>query len=134
MDQDLEAIRAARLQELQGRAQGQALALAPNLVGGNSSAQGAPDLLAVMARILEPSARERLSRVRIVRPERADQVEQYIVRLHQMGGITHKLTEKDIVQILDGISRDQQSTGPKITYNRKHSTLDLDLDLDDDFE
>lgn len=138
MDQDLEAIRAARLAELQGRALGGGQGRAQGQGQGQTlgQPQGPPDLLAVMARILEPSARERLSRVRIVRPERADQVEQYIVRLHQMGGITHKLTEKDIVQILDGISRDQQSNGPKITYNRKHSAmdLDLDLDLDDGFE
>lgn len=115
MDDELQAIRAARLAQLQNGAAQQ------------NTQQRPADLAPVLARLLEPSARERLSRVRIVRPERADQVEQYIMRLHQMGGLTQKLSEKDVVQILDGISRDK--TGPKIVYNRK---LNADLDLDDE--
>lgn len=119
MDDELQAIRAARLAELQKSGAAPLNASSP-----------AADLAPVLARLLEPDARERLSRVRIVRPERAAQVEQYIVRLHQMGGLTLKLSEKDVVLILDGISRDQNQSGPKIVYNRKQTSVDLDLDDD----
>lgn len=122
-DAELNAIRAARLAELQKNA-GTA---GPS--GGNTPAPSRADdaKLTILSRLLEPSARERLSRVRIVRPDRAEQVEQYIIKLYQMGSISQKLGEKDVVQILDGLSRDQKA-GTKIIYNRKNVEDD-----DDDF-
>lgn len=119
-DTELNAIRAARLAELQKNAGG-----APSGPSVPKSS-GADDIkTAVLSRILETSARERLSRVRIVRPERAEQVEQYITKLYQMGQITHKLGERDIVQILDGLARDQQKGG-KIVFERKAVSDDED--------
>lgn len=125
----MNAIRQARLRELQLNAEGLALAL--SLAGGS----GAGDANAVLAQLLEPSARERLLRVRMVRPERAQQVEQYIVRLAQMGQLQRKLTEKDVVDILDGVARDsQQKLGGQIVYSRKPATNDDDDDDDDFFD
>ncbi|MCP8717229.1 MAG: DNA-binding protein [Asgard group archaeon] len=130
-DAELNAIRQARLAELQKNASG----------GGSSSGNGGsnPQQLAndsmaasVLGRVLETEARERLSRVRIVRPDRAQAVENYILKLYSMGQIRQKLTEKDVVQILDGISRDtQQKQQTKITFDRKN-VLDDDDDLGDD--
>lgn len=122
---ELNAIRQARLRELQLNAEGLTLALSQN------AGAGAGDASAVLAQLLEPSARERLSRVRMVRPERAQQVEQYIVRLAQMGQLQRKLTEKDVVDIFDGVARDsQQKLGGQIVYSRKPANDDDD---DDDF-
>jgi len=121
-DAELNAIRAARLAELQK----------------NTGAASAPSKqdeakLSVLSQLLEPQARERLSRVRIVRPQRADQVEQYVMKLYSMGQISQKLTEKDIVQILDGISRDSQSSNPanEIVYDRRQIVDDDDDDFFD---
>ncbi|ABN67521.1 predicted protein [Scheffersomyces stipitis CBS 6054] len=116
-DSELNAIRAARLAELQKQ------------TGGSSdSGQSSPQdeaRASALSRVLEPSARERLSRVRMVRPERAQQVEQYILRLFQTGSINRKLSEKDIVEILDGISRDSnKQASTKIIYDRKQNTID----------
>lgn len=44
----------------------------------------------------------------LVRPDRAKAVEQYIIRLAQSGQVRRKLGEDDIVEILNGIARDQQ--------------------------
>lgn len=131
-DAELNAIRQARLAELQKNASG----------GGGSSGNGGsnPQQLAndsmaasVLGRVLETEARERLSRVRIVRPDRAQAVENYILKLYSMGQIRQKLTEKDVVQILDGISRDtQQKQQTKITFDRKNVLDDDDDDLGDD--
>lgn len=109
---ELNAIRAARLAELQ-----------------KSSAPSGQEeqKISVLSQVLEPSARERLARVRIVRPERADQVEQYLVRMISMGSITRKLGENDIVELLDSLSRDEKKQS-KIVFNRRH-----DDDDDDDF-
>lgn len=111
---ELNAIRQARLAELQ------------NSATRTPSAQD-DQKITVLSQVLETSARERLARVRIVRPERAEQVEQYLVKMVQMGNIRKKVTEDDIVSILDSLARDQ-GTQSKIVFNRKN-----DDDSDDDF-
>lgn len=121
---ELNAIRSARLSELQKNS-GQA----PDDREGDKK----DDMkLSMLSQILETSARERLSRVRIVRPDRADAVEQYIIKLAAMGNITRKLSENDIVEILDGLSRDEKKqTQSKIVFDRR--TTNIDSDEDDDF-
>lgn len=123
-DAELNAIRSARLSELQKNS-GQA----PADQGGDKK----DDMkLSMLSQILETSARERLSRVRIVRPDRADAVEQYIIKLAATGSITRKLSENDIVEILEGISRDEKKqTQSKIVFDRR--TTNIDSDDDDDF-
>ena len=123
-DAELNAIRSARLSELQKNS-GQA--------PGDQGNDKKDDMkLSMLSQILETSARERLSRVRIVRPDRADAVEQYIIKLAAMGNITRKLSEKDIVEILDGISRDEKKqTQSKIVFDRR--TTSIDSEDDDDF-
>lgn len=104
-DAELNAIRQARLAELQK---------------SNSQPATPQDeqKISVLSQVLEPSARERLSRVRIVRPDRADQVEQYLVKMVQMGSINRKLGEQDIVDILDSLSRDEKKLS-KIVFDRR---------------
>lgn len=109
-DAELNAIRQARLQELQNQS-------------GSPGPQN-EEKSAVMAHVLENSARERLARVRIVRPDRADAVEQYLAKMISMGAISRKLSEKDIVDILDSLSRDEKKPS-QIVFDRK--------DDDDDF-
>ncbi|CCH43083.1 hypothetical protein BN7_2630 [Wickerhamomyces ciferrii] len=96
-DSELNAIRAARLQELQKNA-GQ---------GSGGQEKASQHLSAALDQVLEPEARARLSRVNLVRPDRAKAVEQYIIRLAQSGQIRRKLDEESIVEILNGIARDQ---------------------------
>ena len=130
-DAELNAIRQARLAELQRNAAGGGSSTNPS----SSSSGGAQDLaqenmtITILNRVLTNEARERLSRVKIVRPDRAQAVENYIIKLYSMGQIHQKLGEKDIVQILDGLSRDsQQKQQTKITFNRKNIAADDDED------
>ncbi|QRG37413.1 hypothetical protein FDK38_001787 [Candidozyma auris] len=116
---ELNAIRQARLAELQKNS-------------GQQSPPGQEEKISVLSQVLEPSARERLSRVRIVRPDRADAVEQYLVKMIQMGSIRRKLGEQDIVEILESLSRDEKKTSAsQIVFDRKRA--DLDDEDDDDF-
>lgn len=135
-DAELNAIRQARLAELQRNAAGGGSSTNPS----SSSSGGTQDLaqenmtITILNRVLTNEARERLSRVKIVRPDRAQAVENYIIKLYSMGQIHQKLGEKDIVQILDGLSRDsQQKQQTKITFNRKNIAGD-DEDDDDFFD
>lgn len=136
-DAELNAIRQARLAELQRNAAGGGSSTNPS----SSSSGGAQDLaqenmtITILNRVLTNEARERLSRVKIVRPDRAQAVENYIIKLYSMGQIHQKLGEKDIVQILDGLSRDsQQKQQTKITFNRKNIAADDDEDDNDFFD
>ncbi|CCG23153.1 Ymr074c protein [Candida orthopsilosis Co 90-125] len=132
-DAELNAIRQARLAELQKSSSGGSPS--PSTSQNQQQQQAAANDMTsvILGKILETEARERLSRVRIVRPDRAQAVENYIVKLYSVGQIRQKLSEKDIVEILDGLSRDtQQKQQSKIVYNRK-STLDDD-DEDDFFD
>lgn len=123
-EKDLNAIRSTRLSEIQGASGGQ---------NKNNNNEDKEELRHTMlSQILDTSAAERLSRVRIVKSERADAVEQYIIKLATMGGISRKLSENDIVEILDGLSRgeNRQSKG-KIVFNRK-SNIESDNEDDDE--
>lgn len=129
-DAELNAIRQARLAELQKSSSGGGSG--PSTATNQNQQAAANDMSsAILGKVLETEARERLSRVRIVRPDRAQAVENYILKLYSIGQIRQKLGEKDIVEILDGLSRDsQQKLQSKIVYNRKQT---LDDDDDDDF-
>ncbi|KAJ8146299.1 hypothetical protein OY671_000650 [Metschnikowia pulcherrima] len=110
---ELNAIRAARMKELQN---------------GQGSASPDPQQeqkFSMLSQVLEPSARERLSRVRMVRPERAEQVEQYLIKMISVGSITRKIGEKDIVEILESVSRGDQKQS-KIVFERRNEDEDED--------
>ncbi|KAI5948654.1 hypothetical protein KGF57_005399 [Candida theae] len=132
-DAELNAIRQARLAELQKSSGGGGSS--PSSSQNQQQQAAANDMTsAILGKVLETEARERLSRVRIVRPDRAQAVENYIFKLYSIGQIRQKLSEKDIVEILDGLSRDtQQKQQSKIVYNRKQTLDDDDDDDDDDF-
>lgn len=75
----------------------------------------------VLSQILETEAKDRLSRVRMVKPERAEAVEQYIIKLAQSGQLRRKIGEPEVVEILDGIARDENShKQTRIIFNRKN--------------
>lgn len=109
-DNELQAIREARLKELQ-----------------NQQQTPQNDMkITMLNQALDISARERLSRVRIVRPDRAEAVENYIIKLISMGSISKKLSENDIVEILNSLSRDEKKNETKIVFNRRELSDDED--------
>lgn len=143
-DSELQAIRAARLQEMQRNSQ----AGGHSSNGGGSGAgngNGSDEaqassannaMQALMSRILEPEAKERLNRVRMVKPERVIGVENYLMRLYQSGGIRTKITEQDIVEILNKIGQDERrSTNTKIVFDRREYKDEItgDDQEEDDF-
>lgn len=125
-EKDLNTIRSARLSEIQGDSGG---------LNKNNNDDKEELRRSMLSQILDASAAERLSRVRIVKAERADAVEQYIIKLATMGGISRKLSENDIVEILDGLSRgESRQSKSKIVFNRKNNIeSDNDDEDDDDF-
>lgn len=97
MAEDIEEIRKKKLLELQKR-------LAEQQKEEEERARQEMELEAqldaLMRQILTPEARERLARVKLVRPELARQVELILVQLYQAGQITERITDEKLKKIL----------------------------------
>lgn len=111
MDAELQALREARLAELKR----------------GTSAESTP-VGASVSGYLEPQALERLSRVSLVRPDRAAAVEKYLAQLASTGQLRGKVSERDIVQILDRIAREKET---KIIFDRRDGNDEEDDEEDD---
>ncbi|QLQ78217.1 hypothetical protein HG537_0A04640 [Torulaspora globosa] len=119
MDSELRALREARLAELKKGSSG------PNSGSENGGGGATGGVGQVIAGYLQPQALERLSRVSLVRPDRAQAVEQYLARMVSQGALTHKVTEDEIVQILHGVAREQNKKhDTKIIFDRREAAIE----------
>ncbi|KPV76470.1 uncharacterized protein RHOBADRAFT_64759 [Rhodotorula graminis WP1] len=90
---------------------------------------------AAMSQILSSEARERLSRIALVKPDRARAIEQLLMRMAQSGQLRGRVSEDQLIDVLDqveamekGQSGGAQKSGSKITFTRKSA-----YDSDDDW-
>lgn len=58
----------------------------------------------IMLKILDKKARERLSNLKLVKPELATQLEIYLAQLYETGQIQGQITEEQLIAILKKIS------------------------------
>ncbi len=58
------------------------------------------ELKSTSSKILDPKARERLSNLKVVKPELARQLETYLFQLYQMGQIKGIINEEQLIMIL----------------------------------
>ncbi|KAJ8592621.1 DNA-binding TFAR19-related protein [Rhizopogon salebrosus TDB-379] len=84
----------------------------------------------MIATILDNGARERLSRIALVSPERSRQIETIILRMAQGGQLRERVSEKQLIDLLDQMENVQSKSSSKTTivYQRRR-----DFDDDDDF-
>lgn len=104
--------------------------------GGPQQPKGADPLAGdkknnVLTQILDQGARARLNNIGAVDPNKLARVEGVLIQLAQQGKITQKLNEDSLKDILNQISGQGGSSGPKVKYNRR-SVFDSDEDDDDD--
>lgn len=126
MDPELQALREARLAQLKGDTPGS---------GGGSAAAGGkqggsdsrPAIGTAIAGYLEPQALERLSRVNLVRPDRAQSVETYLTNIIGQGHVTRKISEDEIVQLLHGVARQENKRNDtRIIFDRRDELATMD--------
>mmetsp|Transcript_5337 Transcript_5337/g.9359 ORF Transcript_5337/g.9359 Transcript_5337/m.9359 type:complete len:85 (+) Transcript_5337:1217-1471(+) len=77
--------------------------------------------------ILTPAASERLANVRVVRPDRAQQVEMTILQMYQSGRLSGKVSEDALKALLDQYNQGTRQT--KVTIARRKG---FDSDEEDD--
>ncbi|PWY96877.1 DNA-binding TFAR19-related protein [Testicularia cyperi] len=143
-DDELQAIRAARMAELRGGAGSSGAGSSSGGPGGNNNnngknqeeqaAQQEEMKRQMLSRILDSEARERLSRIGLVKPQKARQITDLLIRMAQSGQLRGRVSEDQLIGLLDQV--DQASGGadggaPKITFTRKKTVQDDD---DSDFD
>jgi programmed cell death protein 5 len=98
---DLEALRQRRLAELQARQAKQAGAQQDASAAAVDAAEAENATMErILQQILEPEARERLTRIRMSRPELAEAVSKQLVTLAQQGRLGRRLTDEDLRTLL----------------------------------
>ncbi|KAJ7168250.1 PDCD5-related protein [Mycena crocata] len=84
----------------------------------------------VMATVLDTAARERLSRISLVSPERSTQIERILLRMVQTGQLKGRVSENQLIDLLEQMEDAQGKTTSRkstIVFQRRR-------DPDDDFD
>jgi programmed cell death protein 5 len=92
-EDELDALRRRKLQELEYRAQQESVAQ-------EQSKQMDAQKQALMRQLLTPEARERLANIRMTRPDIVDSVENQLITLVQSGRINQQIDDYTLRQIL----------------------------------
>ncbi|KAJ5668043.1 uncharacterized protein N7477_006613 [Penicillium maclennaniae] len=134
-DAELEEIRRARLAQLQQQ-QG---APRGGLVqgggqGGSQEEQRQAESerrAAIMNQILDPAAADRLGRIRLVKEQRATDIENRLIMLAQTGQLRSKVTEEQLKELLNAVAENQrkEEEEQKIVISRRKGGWDDDDDL-----
>lgn len=62
----------------------------------------------ILRLILTKEALERLSRLKLVKPELSNQIELYLIQLHQSGQLKDAITDDEIKQILENLTNKKE--------------------------
>lgn len=67
-------------------------------------------LKAIMIHVLDEKARERLNNLKFVKPQVAMQLQMYLAQLYQSGQLRSKITEEQIIAIMQKISQKKETS------------------------
>lgn len=92
----------------------------------------------MLKQILTPEAKDRLSRVQMVKPENARAVEEHLIRLARAGKLSDRVDESTLIKMLEDVSAQVESGAAgdgkikKVIIQRK-KRKGSDEEDDDDF-
>merc|ERR1712087_203745 len=81
---------------------------------------------AILSQIMTPEARERLSRIGIVKPEKAQHIQAMLIQQAQRGQIGGKVTEAMLKNILEGLSAGEKAKKNEDNFSTKKYAGDSD--------
>lgn len=128
-DEDIAAIRAKRMAELQGR--GGAMG---GGAGGDQQKQMEDKQRAmedmrnsILSQVLSQEARARLNTLTLAKPEKGRQAEAMLLQMAQTGQISNRMSEDDLVDFLQRFGASGSSSS-KVKFDRRRAALDDDDD------
>lgn len=130
-DPTLEAIKQKRLAELGGM-EGMPQSAEEQQARQAEAEARAEQRAAALASLMDPKARERLSRIALVKPDKAQALENMLLQAAQRGQLGGKVTEDALIKMLEQINGggggggDGGRGGPKITMTRRRDIMDDD--------
>lgn len=86
----------------------------------------------MLNRIMTSEAREKLNNIRLVKPERATQVESMIISAAQNQQLSERLTEEQLKDLLIKVTEQSQQKTRVTIKRRPRTTFDDEDDEDDD--
>ncbi|XP_063613444.1 programmed cell death protein 5-like isoform X1 [Penaeus indicus] len=137
-DAELAAIREKRMQELQGM-QMQDSPFGVKVPGNPSAMQGQHQkqeemmqqqqqaINGLLNQVLDQQARARLNTIMVAKPEKGKQVESVIVQMATTGQIGGKLSENDLIGLVERVNAQTQKT-TTVKFDRRRAALDDDDD------
>eukprot|EP01024_Parvocaulis_polyphysoides_P051009 TRINITY_DN49929_c0_g2_i6.p2 TRINITY_DN49929_c0_g2~~TRINITY_DN49929_c0_g2_i6.p2 ORF type:complete len:126 (-),score=17.52 TRINITY_DN49929_c0_g2_i6:393-770(-) len=72
---------------------------------------------------MKPEAKERLSRIGLVKPEKARRIEDMIINMAKMGRLADKISEQSLIQMLEQVNEKTESA-MKVTIQRRRQIED----------
>ncbi|KAL0584510.1 hypothetical protein ABG067_005689 [Albugo candida] len=87
----------------------------------------------LLQQLMLPEARERLSRIAIVKPEKARVVGDCILQMAQNGQIPQAISEDKLIQLLNSLGERDEKHRMKITVKRRRAFSDEEEENDSDF-
>lgn len=124
-DDELEAIRRQRMAELQAKH-----ADTSNNQQGEEAKQRETEMRnSILAQVLDQSARARLSNLALVKPEKANAVENYLIQMARFGKLGGKISDSGLIEILEKVSQ-QTEKKTTVKFNRRRV---MDSDDEDDY-
>jgi programmed cell death protein 5 len=81
----------------------------------------------MLNQILHPEAADRLGRIRLVKEDRATEIENRLIMLAQTGQIRQKVTEEQLKELLNAVADNKEKE--KIVVSRRKVWDDDDDDL-----
>lgn len=85
----------------------------------------------MLRQILSTGASEKLANIRLVKPDRAEQVENYVINAARGGRLPGKVSEAQLQDLLREVSEQSQNR-TKVTIMRRKSAFDDEDDIDDE--
>lgn len=84
----------------------------------------------MLNQILHPEAADRLGRIRLVKEERATDIENRLIMMARSGQLRQKVTEEQLKELLNAVADKQEKE--KIVVSRRKEWVEDDDDEEDD--
>ncbi|XP_073946668.1 programmed cell death 5 [Choristoneura fumiferana] len=83
----------------------------------------------ILSQALSQDARARLNTIKLSKPEKGAMVENMICRMAQMGQVRNKISEQELIQLLESLNQQMPKTASTVKFDRRRAALDSDDDL-----